>query len=33
MEYFKEKKNLKAFQNIVAIFKNNSIDFRFCFYT
>ena len=29
MEYL--KKNLKVFQNIVAIFKINSIDFSFFF--
>ena len=33
MEYYQENmeylKNLKAFQNIVTIFKINSIDFRF----
>ena len=32
MEYLKKKKKkkrLKAFQNIVAIFKINSVDFRF----
>ena len=33
MEYLKKKKVIKSFQNIVAIFKINSIDFRFfCFY-
>ena len=36
IEYYQEiwnikKKILKAFQNIVAIFKINSIDFRFLF--
>ena len=32
-KYGTSKKILKGFQNIVAIFKINSIDFRFfCFY-